>query len=71
MNDFLIVFLYFSAFQKNAKCKILKEWDFLVFNQKFKNQMKMLDEQSKTIINKTSSFKLQADNFKNSVSGGI
>ena len=33
--------------------------------------MKMLDEQSKTIINKTSGFKLQADNFKNSISGGI
>ena len=27
--------------------------------------MKMLDEQSKTIINKTSGFKPQAENFKN------
>ena len=65
------LFFIFFCFLKNAKSKILKEWDFLVFNQKFKNQMKMLDEQSKTIINKTSGFKLQADNFKNSVSGGI
>ena len=33
--------------------------------------MKISDEQSQTIINKTSDLKLQADNFKNSENTGI
>ena len=37
---------------------------FFIFNQNFKNQMKMSDEQSKIIINKKSD--LQAGYFKNS-----